>query len=112
MVSQHFQVQAQRDGPIETIGNIAGSVGSGVNDVADPGGDAAGGSATTVGDGVGSAGGSVAGENPREKVPLVGGAFKVSPVCAAFNCVVSLTTQHFVVYIALALVRTVADVRT
>jgi len=108
-----LQTKAQRD-PMETIGNTAGSVGSGVGDVTGPVtgpvGDVAGGAATTVGDGAGSAGNSVAGDNPMEKVPLVGGAFKVSPVSTALNCVVSLTIQYFVVYTALALVRTAADV--
>jgi len=109
-----FQVKQERDGPMETIGNTAGSVGGGVNDVTGPVtgpvGDVAGGAATTVGDGAGGAGSSVAGENPMEKVPLVGGAFKVSPVSTALNCVVSLTIQYFVVYTALALCRTAADV--
>jgi len=45
-----------------------------------------------------------------EKVPVVGGAFKVSPVSTALNCVVSLTIQYFVVYTALALCRTACDV--
>jgi len=103
-----------RDGPLETVGNAAGSVGGGVNDVTGPVtgpvGNAAGGAATTVGDGAGGAGQSVAGENPMESVPLVGGAFKVSPVSTALNCVVSLTIQYFVVYTALALCRTAADV--
>jgi len=103
-----------RDGPMETVGNAAGSVGGGVNDVTGPVtgpvGDAAGGAATTVGDGVGGAGNSVAGENPMEKAPLVGSAFKVSAVSTALNCVVSLTIQYFIVYTALALCRTAADV--
>jgi len=112
-VPTFLQIQTQRD-PMETIGNTAGSVGSGVGDVTGPVtgpvGDVAGGAATTVGDGAGSAGSSVAGENPMEKVPLVGGAFKVSPVSTALNCVVSLTIQYFVVYTALAICRTAADV--
>merc|ERR1719345_642299 len=104
----------QLSDPMETIGNTAGSVGSGVGDVTGPVtgpvGDAAGGAVTTVGDGAGGAGNSVVGDNPMEKVPLVGGAFKVSPVSTALNCVVSLTIQYFVVYTALALCRTAANV--
>jgi len=108
-----------RDGPMETIGNAAGTVGSGVDTVTGPvtkpAGDIGGAAVTTVGDGVGgagqTAGGAVgAGENPMAKVPLVGGAFEVRGVSTALNCVVSLTIQYFVVYTALALVRTAADV--
>merc|ERR1719375_2565024 len=108
-----------RDGPMETIGNAAGTVGSGVDGVTSPvtkpAGDLGGAAVTTVGDGVGgagqAAGGAVgAGENPMEKVPVVGGAFEVRGVSTALNCVVSLTIQYFVVYTALALVRTAADV--
>jgi len=108
------QVGMTHQDPMETIGNTAGSVGGGVNDVTGPVtgpvGDVAGGAATTVGDGAGSAGTGVAGENPMEKAPLVGGAFKVSPVSTALNCVVSLTIQYFIVYTALAICRTAADV--
>merc|ERR1719450_50230 len=108
-----------RDGPMETIGNAAGTVGSGVDTVTGPvtkpAGDLGSGAATTVGDGVGGAGqaaGSAtgAGDNPMAKVPVVGGAFEVRGVSTALNCVVSLTIQYFVVYTALALVRTAADV--
>ena len=59
---------------------------------------------------IGNTAGSVAGENPMEKVPLVGDVFKVTPGSTALNCVVSLTIQYFVIYTALALVRTTADV--
>merc|ERR1719158_2251015 len=108
-----------RDGPMETIGNTAGTVGSGVDSVTSPvtkpAGDLGSGAVTTVGDGVGgagqAAGGAVgAGENPMGDVPVVGGAFKPRGVSTALNCVVSLTIQYFVVYTALALVRTAADV--
>merc|ERR1719207_205873 len=80
-----------------------------------PAGDLGGKAVTTVGDGVGGAGqaaGSAtgAGDNPMAKVPLVGGAFEVRGVSTALNCVVSLTIQYFVVYTALALTRTAADV--
>jgi len=50
------------------------------------------------------------GVNPMEKVPLVGQQFKVEPVATSINCVVSLTIQYFVIYTALAMVRTAADV--
>merc|ERR1719261_431418 len=107
-----------RDGPMETIGNTAGTVGSGVDTVTGPvtkpAGDLGGAAVTTVDDGVGgagqTAGGAVgAGENPMAKVPMVGGAFEVRGVSTALNCVVSLPIQYFVVYTALALVRTAAD---
>jgi len=49
-------------------------------------------------------------ENPMEKVPLVGSQFKVHPVATSINCVVNLTIQYFVIYTALALIRTAADV--
>merc|ERR1719158_1332511 len=110
-----------RDGPMETIGNTAGTVGSGVDSVTSPvtkpAGDLGSGAVTTVGDGVGgagqAAGGAVgAGENPMGDVPVVGGAFKPRGVSTALNCVVSLTIQYFVVYTALALVRTAADLWT
>ena len=78
-----LQIKLQRD-PMESMGNTAGSVGSRVTDVT--------------------------GENPMEIAPLVGGAFKVSAVSTALNCVVRLTIQYFVVYTALALCRTAADV--
>jgi len=106
--------------PMETIGNTAGDVGSGVSDVTgpvtEPVGDAAGGAVTTAGDGVGSAASGAGetvgadGKNPMEKVPLVGSQFKVHPVATSINCVVNLTIQYFVIYTALALVRTAADV--
>merc|ERR1719201_2432824 len=48
--------------------------------------------------------------NPMEQVPVVGSQFAVNPVSTAMQCVVSLTVQFFVVYTALALVRTAADV--
>merc|ERR1711871_1595692 len=99
---------------METIGNTAGAVGSGVGDatgpVTGPVGDAAGGAVTTVGNGAGGAASGVAGENPMANAPLVGGAFKTRGVSTALNCVVSLTIQYFVVYTALALCRTAADV--
>merc|ERR1719199_1672546 len=47
---------------------------------------------------------------PIEKVPVVGEQFKVNPVSTAMKCVISLTIQFFVIYTALALVRTAADV--
>merc|ERR1719271_401116 len=107
-----------RDGPMETIGNTAGTVGSGVDSVTSPvtkpAGDLGNAAVTTVGDGVGgagqAAGGAVgAGDNAMAKVPVVGGAFEPRGVSTALNCVVSLTIQYFVVYTALALVRTAAD---
>jgi hypothetical protein len=60
----------------------------------------------------GAANGAVGGgQNPMEKVPLVGSQFKVDEgVSTAMNCVVSLTIQYFVIYTALALLRTAADV--
>merc|ERR1719375_893273 len=109
----------QHRDPVETIGNTAGAVGSGVSDVtapvAGPVGDVAGTGVTTVGDGVGSAATSAgdatgAGSNPMEKVPIVGSNFKVHPVSTSINCVVSLTIQFFIIYTALAVVRTMADV--
>jgi len=48
--------------------------------------------------------------NPLEKTPLVGEQFKVHPVATSINCVVNLTIQYFIIYTALALVRTAADV--
>merc|ERR1719335_2171554 len=48
-------------------------------------------------------------ETPMEKVPLVGDKFKVNPVSTSMQCVISLTIQYFLVYTALALVRTAAD---
>merc|ERR1719265_41912 len=108
--SSHFQ----RDGPVEGVANAAGSIGGGANEVtkpvSKPVGDVGAGVVTTVGDGVGGAGQSVIGDNPMEKVPVVGSAFKVRGVSTALNCVVSLTIQYFVVYTALALCRTAADV--
>merc|ERR1719321_1971308 len=47
--------------------------------------------------------------NPMEQVPVVGSQFAVNPVSTAMQCVVSLTVQFFVIYTALALVRTAAD---
>jgi len=106
--------QLQRDGPVEGVANAAGSIGKGANEVtkpvSKPVSDVGAGAVTTVGDGVGGAGQSVVGENPMEKVPVVGSAFKVRGVSTALNCVVSLTIQYFVVYTALALCRTAADV--
>merc|ERR1719359_2376720 len=49
------------------------------------------------------------GNNPMEQVPVVGSQFKVNPVSTSLQCVVSLTIQYFLVYTALALVRTAAD---
>jgi len=43
-------------------------------------------------------------------VPVVGDSFKVERVATSINCVVNLTIQYFVVYTALAVVRTMADV--
>jgi hypothetical protein len=104
----------QHAGPVETVGDAAGSVGSGINEVTSPVskpvGDVGAGAVTTVGDGVGGAGQSVVGDNPMEKVPIVGSSFKPRGVSTALNCVVSLTIQYFVVYTALALCRTAADV--
>jgi hypothetical protein len=48
--------------------------------------------------------------NPLEKAPVVGQQFKVHPVATSINCVVNLTIQYFIIYTALALVRTAADV--
>merc|ERR1719487_1102811 len=48
--------------------------------------------------------------NPMEKVPLVGDKFKVNPVSTSMQCVISLTIQYMLVYTALALCRTAADV--
>jgi len=47
--------------------------------------------------------------NPMEQVPVVGQKFAVNPVSTSMQCVVSLTLQYFIVYTALALVRTAAD---
>merc|ERR1719261_1378260 len=49
-------------------------------------------------------------ETPLEKVPLVGDKFKVNPVSTSMQCVISLTIQYMLVYTALALCRTAADV--
>jgi len=50
-------------------------------------------------------------ENPLEKVPVVGSQFRSdTAVSTAMQCVISLTIQYMVVYTALALVRTAADV--
>merc|ERR1719390_284714 len=49
-------------------------------------------------------------ETPMEKVPLVGDKFKVNPVSTSMQCVISLTIQYMIVYTALALCRTAADV--
>merc|ERR1719271_555437 len=51
-----------------------------------------------------------AGETPMEKVPVVGEKFKVNPVSTSMQCVISLTIQYMLVYTALALCRTAADV--
>merc|ERR1719161_2673742 len=48
--------------------------------------------------------------NPMEKVPVVGSQFKVNPVSTSMQCVISLTIQYMLVYTALAVVRTAADV--
>jgi len=48
-------------------------------------------------------------QNPVEQVPVVGSQFEVNPASTAMKCVVSLTIQFFIVYTALALVRTAAD---
>jgi hypothetical protein len=55
---------------------------------------------------------SVEGTNPiEENVPgPVGEQFKVEPVATSINCVVNLTIQYFIIYTALALIRTAADV--
>merc|ERR1719408_1010672 len=49
-----------------------------------------------------------AGDNPMEKVPVVGSQFKVNPVSTSMQCVVSLTIQYFLIYTALALGRPAA----
>ena len=49
------------------------------------------------------------GDNPMEKVPLAGQAFKVNPVSTSMQGVISLMIQYFVIYTALAMVRTAAD---
>ena len=99
--------------PAEAIGNTAGAVGSGVSDVtapvAEPVGDAGASGVNSVGNGVGDAAEGAAGKNPMEKVPVVGQNFKVHPVSTSINCVVSLTIQYFIVFTALALARTAAD---
>ena len=43
-------------------------------------------------------------------VPVVGESFKVERVATSINCVVNLTIQYFVIYTALAVIRTIADV--
>jgi len=43
-------------------------------------------------------------------VPLVGESFKVERVATSINCVVNLTIQYFVIYTALAVIRTMADI--
>jgi len=55
---------------------------------------------------------SVEGSNPiADNAPgPVGDQFKVEPVATSINCVVNLTIQYFVIYTALALIRTAADV--
>merc|ERR1740127_110160 len=45
-----------------------------------------------------------------KNVPMVGDSFKVEPVATSINCVVNLTIQYFVIYTALAVIRTCADV--
>merc|ERR1719409_470886 len=47
---------------------------------------------------------------PMEQVPVVGQQFKVNPVSTSMQCVISLTIQYFLVYTAIALCRTAADV--
>merc|ERR1719487_475481 len=49
-------------------------------------------------------------ETPLEKVPVVGDKFKVRPVSTSLQCVISLTLQYMIVFTALALCRTAADV--
>merc|ERR1719197_866020 len=49
-------------------------------------------------------------ETPLEKVPLVGDQFKPKGVSTSMQCVISLTIQYMLVYTALALCRTAADV--
>merc|ERR1719217_1005356 len=49
-------------------------------------------------------------ETPMEKVPVVGEKFKVDPVSTSMQCVISLTLQYMIVYTALAICRTAADV--
>merc|ERR1719478_2052561 len=49
-------------------------------------------------------------ETPLEKVPVVGDKFKVRPVSTSLQCVISLTIQYMLVYTALAICRTAADV--
>jgi len=44
-----------------------------------------------------------------EKVPVVGSRFEVNPTSTSMKCVVSLTIQFFLIYTALALCRTGAD---
>merc|ERR550514_1478294 len=51
-----------------------------------------------------------AGDNPMQQVPVVGQQFKVNPVSTSMQCVISLTIQYFLVYTAIALARTAADV--
>merc|ERR1719262_1293212 len=48
--------------------------------------------------------------NPMEQVPVVGQQFKVNPVSTSMQCVISLTIQYFLIYTAIALARTAADV--
>merc|ERR1719169_415866 len=50
------------------------------------------------------------GDNPLQKVPIVGEKFKVNPVSTSLQCVISLTLQYMIVFTALALCRTAADV--
>merc|ERR1719504_540865 len=50
------------------------------------------------------------GPNPMKQVPVVGSQFEVTPVSTSMKCVVSLTIQYFIIYTAIAVARTVADV--
>ena len=43
-------------------------------------------------------------------MPVVGDSFTIERVATSINCVVNLNIQYFVVYTALTLVRTMADV--
>merc|ERR1719502_2657280 len=47
-------------------------------------------------------------DNPMQKVPIAGQAFKVNPVSTSMQCVISLTIQYMIVYTALAIGRTAA----
>merc|ERR1719247_322892 len=49
------------------------------------------------------------GDNPLQKVPVVGDEFKVNPVSTSMKCVISLTIQYMIVYTILAICRTAAE---